>query len=79
MAKYNSFYEGFTVVVIGTALFVGLAMLMAYPTKWFINYLFTAQLLTYVLGAAKITFWKAFVFNALFGGLATKSSSSSKD
>ena len=63
--------------VIVFAAILGISMLMAYPTMWIVNYLFTAQLLTYVFGLAKITFWKAFVFNMFFGTVV-KSGQSSK-
>lgn len=56
----------------------GIGLLLAWPTVWLVNYLFTAQLLVFVLGAAKITFWKAFCINALFGSWFKSSSSSSK-
>lgn len=66
----------FTAFVILLALALGFAMLLAYPTMWIVNYLFTAQLLTFVFGAAKISFWQAFVLN-LFFSFAFKSTSSS--
>jgi hypothetical protein len=69
---------GLGVLIIVLAAALGLAMLMAYPTMWLMNYLFTAQVLTFLFGAAKITFWKAFAFNTLFSGLVSSGYSSSK-
>ena len=71
----------FGLFVISLALVLGLAMLMAYPTMWVMNYLFTAQLLAFVFGAAKITFWQAFFLNMITGVFFRSggSSSSSKD
>jgi hypothetical protein len=61
--------EKFLIAVGAVALFVGLVLLFTWPTVIIINYLFTAQLLTLVFGAAKITFWKAFWLSALTGWL----------
>lgn len=66
------------VIVLGGAF--ALAMLMAYPTMWVVNYLFTAQLLIFVFGVAKIGFWQAFILNTFFSlafGRQTYSSSKS--
>jgi hypothetical protein len=71
-------FELFSAFVILFAFVLGLAMLMAYPTMWTVNYLFAAQLLTIVFGVAKISFWKALVLNVFFG-IAFKSTISSKD
>lgn len=65
------------IFIIAVALGLGLALLLTYPTLWIVNYLFTAQLLTFVFGAAKITFWQAFWLDAFFS-IAFKSGSYSK-
>lgn len=69
----------FASLVILAAIVLGISMLMAYPTMWIVNYLFTAQLLTFVFGAAKLSFWKALVLNVFFGTAFKSSGSSSKD
>ena len=66
--------------VIGAVVFfmvivVGLAMLLAYPTMWLVNYLFAPSALMAVFGSATIGFWKAFWLNFFFG-VAFKSSAS---
>lgn len=47
--------------------FVALALLMAFPTKWLVNYLFSATFLLYIFGVAKITIWQALWLNVLTG------------
>jgi hypothetical protein len=66
-------------LVIFLAALLGLGMLMAYPTMWIVNYLFTAQLLTFVFGVAKIGFWQAFVLNMFFGTALPRTASGPKD
>lgn len=56
----------------------GLAALMAYPTKWMVNYLFTAGVLTAIFGVAKISIWQAFWLNWLCAGLFKSSTTSKK-
>jgi hypothetical protein len=74
----EKFIAAAMVVVIALALLFGLALLMAYPTMWSVNYLFSAQLLFFVFGTAKIGFWQAFVLNMFFGIAFNQNSSSSK-
>lgn len=52
------------------------AVVMAFPTMWIMNYLFTDSALVAVFGAPDIGFWKALWLNFFFG-IAFKSSSSS--
>lgn len=78
MSNSNSVSGVVVLVVIGLAALVGLAILFAYPTMWVVNYLFTAQLLTYVFGVAKISLWQALVLNIFFGFIKGTSTSSSK-
>ena len=55
---------GALVLALGAiGLVVGLAFLMAFPTMWAVNYLFSPALLTFVFGMAKIRFWQALVLN----------------
>ena len=65
-------------VVLGfIALLVGLGALMAIPTMYILNYLFSSAFLTLVFGVAKVGFWRAWVFN-IFCGLFLKGVSASK-
>jgi hypothetical protein len=64
-------------IILSIAAVIGLAILFAFPTMWIINYLFTAQLLVYVFGVAKISLWQAWVFN-IFASLFKSVSTSSK-
>ncbi len=50
-------FVAFSTLVVFLAVLLALSMVMAYLTMWFVNFLFTPALLTYVFGAAKITFW----------------------
>lgn len=56
----------------------GLALVMGYPTKWIVNYLFASTFLVKVFGVAKLTFWKAFWLNWLSGILFKSSTVTSK-
>ena len=53
----------------------GLSVLMAFPSKWLINYLFTSQLLLFVFGVSKVTVWQALAVNLLTGGIFRGTSS----
>ena len=55
--------------------FIGL--LIGFPVKWMVNYLFTPATLTALFGVAQLTFWKAFWLAFLCSALF-KSSGSSK-
>jgi glucan phosphoethanolaminetransferase (alkaline phosphatase superfamily) len=68
-------FVGAFVLVVGLVFVI--AAVMAFPTMWLMNYLFTPSLLKMVFGITTITFWKAFWFN-LFMGLVVKSSTTSK-
>ena len=52
------------------------ALLLALPTMWIVNYLFTESALVAVFGTPSLSFGKALALN-LFFGIAFKSSSSS--
>ena len=65
-------------IVLGfVALLVGLGALMAIPTVYILNYLFSSAFLMLVFGVAKVGFWRAWVFN-IFCGLFLKGVSTSK-
>ena len=58
---------------------VALSLVMAFPTMWVMNYLFTPSLLASVFGVSQLIFWKAFWFNAFCGFLIKSTCSHSKD
>lgn len=60
---------------------VGIALVMAFPTMWIINYLCAPSFLEMVFGVSSLTFWKAFWLNVIAGILfkSSPSSSSSKN
>ena len=58
---------GFASFIILLAFVVAISMLLAFPVMYLINYLFSEQLLMFVFGVAKITFWKTFFFNMFLG------------
>ena len=70
--------EAFVRFVIILAFGVFIAILLAYPTMWVINYVFSASLLTFVFGSVKIGLWKAFWVSWLFSR-GVSSSPSSKE
>ena len=66
--------SGIMVAVLAIA---GLASLMAYPTKWVVNYLFTPGVLTSLFGTSQISFWQALALNFICGTLFKGGSSTS--
>lgn len=65
-------------VIVGAMLFIGfVVLLMAWPTEFLVNYLFTPSLLISIFGVAKITWTQALCINTL-ASILFKSSSSSK-
>jgi len=75
----EEFLTGVVTVVGAVVLIAGLSLLFTLPLVWAINYIFAPSLLTFVFGAAQITFWKAYVLGfvtaTLFKGTYTSSSS----
>lgn len=61
--------------VLAVFIVAGLSLLMAYPTMWIVNYLFTSSVISSLFGVAQLTFWKALWLNyitaALFKGTTT--------
>lgn len=49
--------------VVGILLLAGISVLGAYPTKWVVNYLFSATFLTFVFGVTKLNFGTALALN----------------
>ena len=72
MEKFLAAVGAFVFAVI---LVTGLSLLMAYPTMWVVNYLFTSSVISGLFGVAQLTFWKALCLNyitaALFKGTTT--------
>ena len=66
------------VAVVGVfVLIVALALLMAWPLMLLINYVFSTALLTFLFGAAKISFWKTVALSIVTGSLFKSASTSS--
>jgi len=61
-------------IVVGAAMIAGLAIVMAYPTKWIVNYLVSPSALMMVFGAPVLTIWKAIALNFICGSLFKSSS-----
>ena len=59
------------------AILTVICLAMGFPTMWIMNYILSAEFLTFVFGASKMGFWKAFFINLLCGILIKGSSSSS--
>jgi hypothetical protein len=67
------------VAVIGVLVLVfGLALLLAFPTMWAVNYLFSISLLTTIFGVAKLNFWRALVLNFVIGWFSTSKTGEKK-
>ena len=73
----DTFLKAVSAVVVVTVTYAGLAVLMAYPTKWLVNYLFTPSTLMSLFGIAQLTLWKALWLDFLCATLFKGSSSSS--
>jgi hypothetical protein len=58
---------GQTVLVMFTI--AAISLLMAFPTKWMTNYVFSDSFRLAVFGVAKIGFWRAFFFGFLIASL----------
>jgi len=61
------------------ALIIGLALLLAFPLMWAINWLFAPAALVALFGVAKLTFWRTVVLSivtsSLFRGTSTSTRS----
>ena len=73
----DKFLTAIGTVVVGVLVFVGVSLLMAYPTLWMVNYLFTSSVILSLFGAVQLTFWKAFWLNYFCASLF-KSAASTK-
>jgi hypothetical protein len=63
--------------VFAVAFVAGISLLMAYPTMWIVNYLFTSSVISGLFGVTQLTFWKALWLNYITAALF-KSSASTK-
>jgi hypothetical protein len=64
-------------VVVGVGMIALFAIVMAYPTKWVADYLFSPTALTAMFGAPVLSVWKAMALNYI-GGAIFKGSCSKK-
>jgi hypothetical protein len=74
----DKFAQVIGVIVLGFLAITGLAVVMAYPTKWVINYLLTPSAIQSVFGAPELTVWKALALNFICATLFKVSASNSK-
>ena len=74
----NKFLQGVGAAVVVILVFVGLATLGAYPTKWIMNYLFNPTLLAKVFTVSRFDFWHAFCLNYIAAVLIKGTSGTSK-
>lgn len=66
----------YLVAVLGVfGLITGFALLMAFPTKWIVNYLFTPGVIFSLFGIERLDVWHGLALNFL-GGMLFKGSSS---
>lgn len=65
--------ETFMKFVILLAITAAFALVGAWFTEQFVNYLFASTLLSFVFGVAKIGFWQGFIINLLFGSFRSGS------
>jgi len=77
VGKSLSFADLFMTLVIATAVFLGLSLLLGFFTAWAIGYIFAPSVVLAVFGATKVTFWQGFVLNMLSGVLFKSGTSSS--
>ena len=74
----DKFLQLIGVIVLGFAAISGLAVVMAFPTKWAVNYLLSPSAITAVFGVAELTVWKALALNFICATLFKVSASRSK-
>lgn len=66
MTKFFVFFASVALVLLGI---FGFALVMAYPTKWLVNYIFTDSVRLALFGVAQISLWRAFLLGLLCAGL----------
>ena len=74
----EQFAKGLGVIVIFLIVITLIAFLIALPTLFIVNYLFTSAILMAVFGIPALTFWKAFWLNVLCGILFKSTQTNSK-
>jgi len=74
----EKFAKGLGVIVIFLVVITLIAFLIALPTLFIVNYLFTSAILMAVFGIPALTFWKAFWLNVLCGILFKSTQTNSK-
>jgi hypothetical protein len=67
------------VVVVGAFTVAGLSILMAFPTMWMVNYVFTPGVIFSLFGISQLTVVKAWGLNFICGTLFKSTYSQSKD
>jgi hypothetical protein len=65
-------------VVLAFVVIAVVAIIIAYPVMWLVNYLVTPSALIAVFGLPALTFWKAFWLNFLCATLFKSTSVSTK-
>ena len=60
------------------ALLVGVSFLLAYPTMWLVNYLFSTAFLTFIFGTAKLGVMQAWALNCVTGILFKSTTTTTK-
>lgn len=75
---FEKFLTGLGYAVFSAFAIFFLALLMSYPTKWLVNYVFTDGVRLVIFGVAKITVWRALALNYMCGLLFRGTSTSSK-
>ena len=63
----KTFFQVFGLAVAAFAVFVFVSLIGAWFTMYFVNYLFTSQVLMYLFGTAKLGLVQAFVLNVVCG------------
>jgi len=74
----DKFLQLIGVIVLGVAAITGLAVIMAFPTKWVVNYLFAPSAITAVFGTAQLSVWQSLALNFICATLFKVSASKSK-
>lgn len=74
MVKVLAYLVGFVGIL---TLCFGVGLLLAFPVKWFVNYVFSQAFILYVFGVTQLTFWKAYFLSILTSWLFKTSVSSS--
>jgi hypothetical protein len=66
----EKFFEKVGLAAVAVVMVALLAILLAYPTMWAVNYLVAPGIVTFLFGS--FGFWKAFAFNYLLAQLRSK-------